>query len=118
MSDLGGLYEVVEIVIFWENAYARNFTVEMSSAHDKKASELGVDPKHWTVLHCEEKGQGGVSLCPVYSVGRHVRMHGTRRKVCVALFALNWHCLPSTNQTCTGRTTIGATRCSACWCSH
>jgi hypothetical protein len=67
--DLGAAYTVTEVQLFWENAYATSFQIQVSS-----------DALNWTNLYSTTTGLGGVQdLTGLSRTGRYVRMYGTKR---------------------------------------
>ncbi|WP_407566723.1 DUF1996 domain-containing protein [Polymorphospora sp. A560] len=66
--DLGGTATVNRVVLRWESAYARAFTVQTST-----------DATNWTTVHTTTNGNGGVQDLAVSGTGRYVRVHTTAR---------------------------------------
>ncbi|MEV0389270.1 discoidin domain-containing protein [Nonomuraea sp. NPDC050643] len=66
--DLGAQAALTQVVLRWESAYGRSFTVQSSA-----------DGTTWTTLHSTTTGAGGTQTIPVSGAGRHVRLHGTAR---------------------------------------
>ena len=66
--DLGATATISSVVLDWESAYARNFTV--------KASTNG---SSWTTLNTTVNGTGGRQSLTVNGSGRYVRLETTSR---------------------------------------
>jgi hypothetical protein len=67
--DLGAAYNVAEVQLYWENAYATSFQIQVSS-----------DTLNWTNIFSTTTGLGGVQdLTGLSGAGRYVRMYGTKR---------------------------------------
>ncbi len=66
--DLGAVYGLNQVMIFWEAAYARNYVVMIST-----------DGTQWTVAHTETSGDGGIDVIPLAANARHVRIVGLQR---------------------------------------
>jgi hypothetical protein len=66
--DLGAAATITSVVLNWETAYARNFTV--------KASANG---SSWTTLNTTVNGSGGRQTLSVNGTGRYVRLETTVR---------------------------------------
>ena len=66
--DLGTAQPVCQVVIHWENAYAKAFQIQTSA-----------DGANWTTIYSTTTGTGGVQTIPVSGSGRYVRMYGTQR---------------------------------------
>ena len=67
--DLGATYSVAEVQLYWENAYATSFQIQVSS-----------DALNWTNIYSTTTGLGGVQdLTGLSGAGRYVRMYGTKR---------------------------------------
>ncbi|MEO3745523.1 DUF1996 domain-containing protein [Plantactinospora sp. B5E13] len=66
--DLGATATVNRVVLRWEAAYARTFTVQTSS-----------DGNTWTTIHTTTNGTGGVQDLAVSGTGRYVRLYATQR---------------------------------------
>jgi hypothetical protein len=66
--DLGASATITSVVLNWESAYARNFTV--------KASANG---SAWTTLNTTTNGTGGRQALTVNGTGRYVRLETTAR---------------------------------------
>ena len=68
--DLQATYNVTEVKLNWENAYATSFQVQFSSN--------AVD---WTTIYSTTTGTGGIQdLTGLSGTGRYVRVYGTVRK--------------------------------------
>ncbi|GAA1041803.1 hypothetical protein GCM10009557_66380 [Virgisporangium ochraceum] len=66
--DLGSSTTISRVVLRWEAAYARAFTVQTSA-----------NGSSWTTVHTTTNGAGGVQDLAVSGSGRYVRVHGTQR---------------------------------------
>jgi fibronectin type 3 domain-containing protein len=66
--DLGTSYAVHQVVIQWENAYARAYQIQVSP-----------DGATWTTVYSTTTGAGGTETLNVTGSGRYVRVYGTVR---------------------------------------
>lgn len=66
--DLGSLYRLNEVVIFWEAAFARSYVLMLST-----------DGTQWTVAYDETSGDGGIDLISLSTTARYVRIVGLQR---------------------------------------
>lgn len=66
--DLGSSVPVSRVVLNWEAAYARAFTLQVSA-----------DGANWTTVHTTTNGAGGVQDLTVSGTGRYVRLNATQR---------------------------------------
>lgn len=66
--DLGATDNVRKVVLYWENAYAAAFQIQVS-----------VNGTTWTDAYSTTTGTGGMQSLQVSGAGRYVRMYGTRR---------------------------------------
>ena len=66
--DLGAIYNIHEVVLYWENAYASAFQIQVSD-----------NGSTWTVLYPTISGHVGKQSLEVSGTGRYVRMYGTHR---------------------------------------
>ena len=66
--DLGATHTISQVVLNWENAYAKAFQIQTSN-----------DGTTWTTIYSTTTGTGGVQTIPVSGSGRYVRMYGTQR---------------------------------------
>jgi GH35 family endo-1,4-beta-xylanase len=66
--DLGDVYNVSGIVLYWEAAYATAYQIQVSTN--------GTD---WTTIYSTSTGDGGMDALSVSGSGRYVRMVGTQR---------------------------------------
>ncbi|MGC4790933.1 discoidin domain-containing protein [Micromonospora sp. DT178] len=66
--DLGTRANLSQVVLSWEGAYGRAFTIQTSD-----------DGAAWTTVHSTTAGTGGTQTLDVAGAGRYVRMHGTAR---------------------------------------
>ena len=66
--DLGSAQAISQVVLNWEAAYGRAFTLATST-----------NGTTWTTIHTTTTGTGGVQTIPVTGNGRYVRMNGTAR---------------------------------------
>ncbi len=66
--DLGSTATISRVVLTWEGAYARAFTIQTSA-----------DGTAWTTVHTTTAGTGGTQDLAVTGTGRYVRLHATAR---------------------------------------
>jgi|GEM_PF-1603591 len=66
--DLGATHTITQVILNWENAYAKAFQIQTSN-----------DGTTWTTIYSTTTGTGGVQTIPVTGSGRYVRMYGTVR---------------------------------------
>jgi hypothetical protein len=66
--DLGETATISRVVLTWEAAYGRAFTIQTSP-----------NGTAWTDIHATTTGTGGTQTLDVTGSGRYVRMHGTAR---------------------------------------
>ncbi len=67
--DLGATYNISEVVLYWEAAYAKSYQIQVSS-----------DATNWTTIYSTTTGLGGTEdLAGLSGTGRYVRMYGTAR---------------------------------------
>ena len=67
--DLGATYNITEVKLTWEAAYATSFQIQVSS-----------NAVNWTTIYSTTTGPGGVQdLTGLSGTGRYVRMYGTVR---------------------------------------
>jgi hypothetical protein len=66
--DLGSSQAISQVVLNWEAAYGRSFTIQTSA-----------NGSTWTTIHTTTAGTGGVQTLAVTGTGRYVRMNGTAR---------------------------------------
>jgi beta-glucosidase len=66
--DLGASLPVCKVVIDWENAYAKAFTIQLSG-----------DGQNWNTVYSTSTGTGGDQAIDVSGTGRYIRMYGTQR---------------------------------------
>jgi beta-glucosidase len=66
--DLGTVYDIHSVVLYWENAYATAFQLQISD-----------NGSTWTDLYPTISGYVGEQTIPVSGSGRYVRMYGTKR---------------------------------------
>jgi hypothetical protein len=65
--DLGTIYSVKEVRLFWE-AWGLEYRIELSN-----------DATNWTAAYHETNADGRLDVIPVSASGRYVRMYGIRR---------------------------------------
>lgn len=68
--DLGATYDIGEVVLEWEAAYAKSYKLQVSD-----------DASTWTDVYSTTGGQGGRESISVDARGRYVRMLGSERVV-------------------------------------
>jgi hypothetical protein len=66
--DLGAVYDIHSVVLYWENAYATAFQIQVSD-----------NGSTWADLYPTISGYEGKQTLPVSGSGRYVRMYGTKR---------------------------------------
>ena len=66
--DLGAVYHIHSVVLYWENAYATAFQLQVSD-----------NGSTWSDLSPTISGYAGEQTIPVSGSGRYVRMYGTKR---------------------------------------
>jgi F5/8 type C domain/Ricin-type beta-trefoil lectin domain/Putative Ig domain len=66
--DLGQVYQICRVVLYWEAAYARAFSIQTST-----------DGTAWTTIYSTATGTGGTQTLDVNGTGRFIRMYGTQR---------------------------------------
>ncbi len=66
--DLGQTYNIANVTLNWEAAYARAFQIQTSG-----------DGSTWTTIYSTTTGTGGIQSVPVTGTGRYIRMYGTQR---------------------------------------
>jgi len=66
--DLGATATISRVVLHWEAAYARAFSIQTSS-----------DGNSWTTIYSTSNGTGGTQDLAVAGTGRYVRVYGTQR---------------------------------------
>jgi len=67
--DLQGTYNINEVDLYWESAYASSYLVQISA-----------DAANWTTVYSTTTGTGGTNyLTGLSGTGRYVRMYGTVR---------------------------------------
>jgi hypothetical protein len=67
--DLGAVAAVDQVVLVWEAAYARSFSIQVSTS--------ATGP--WTTIYATTTGTGGTQTLTLTGSGRYVRMNGTAR---------------------------------------
>ena len=67
--DLGRSTDLCQVVLTWQNSYAKAFSIEVST--DGQSG--------WTSLYSTATGTGGTQTIPVTGTGRYIRMVGTVR---------------------------------------
>jgi len=66
--DLSASLPICQVVLNWENAYAKAFQIQISS-----------DGTNWTPIYSTTTGTGGIQTLNVSGTGRYIRMYGTTR---------------------------------------
>lgn len=67
--DLGATYDVSQVVLYWEGAYATQYEIQVSN-----------NGQSWTTVHSETSGNGGTDTISFSTVStRYLRMYGTQR---------------------------------------
>ncbi|GGM67873.1 discoidin domain-containing protein [Dactylosporangium sucinum] len=68
--DLGATTEICQVVITWQNSYARAFSLEVSPTGAAGS---------WTPIYSTTTSAGGTQTLAVSGSGRYIRMYGTQR---------------------------------------
>jgi hypothetical protein len=68
--DLGAVYQIHEVMLNWESAYAVGYEIQVSN-----------DSSNWQTIYSTTSGIGGIEDLRVSGRGRYVRMLGTSRTV-------------------------------------
>lgn len=71
--DLGASYDIDQIILNWEGAFADEYTIDISS-----------DNTNWTNIYTTTTGDGGIDDLSVTGTGQYVKMTGLHR------FLDNW----------------------------
>jgi hypothetical protein len=66
--DLGSTYTISRVVLNWEAAYAKAYTIQTSA-----------NGTTWSTVYTTTNGAGGTETLDVTGTGRYVRMYGTAR---------------------------------------
>lgn len=66
--DLGAVYDLTRVVLRWETAAAKSYTIDVS-----------LDGASWQTVYGDEQGNAGVDEIPLQATARHVRMSGITR---------------------------------------
>jgi hypothetical protein len=66
--DLGASVALTRVVLTWETAYSRAFTIQTSA-----------NGSTWTTVHTTTAGTGGTQNLPITGTGRYVRLNSTQR---------------------------------------
>jgi hypothetical protein len=66
--DLGSPFTITKVVLNWENAYAKAYSIQVSD-----------DGTTWTTLYSTTAGKGGTETIPLTGSGRYIRLYGTQR---------------------------------------
>lgn len=66
--DLGQTYNINQVVLNWEAAYAKAYQIQTSN-----------DGTNWSTIYSTSSGAGGVETLNVSGTGRYIRMYGTTR---------------------------------------
>lgn len=66
--DLGTSYDIGQIIIMWENAYAKQYAIQSS-----------IDGNTWKDIHNEYNGDGNEDKVSVSANARYIRISGTQR---------------------------------------
>lgn len=66
--DLGAVYDLTKVVLRWETAAAKSYTIDVS-----------LDGNTWQTAYADEQGNAGVDEIPLNVTARHVRMSGLTR---------------------------------------
>jgi hypothetical protein len=63
MIDLGSPQSISLVKLYWENAYGKSYTVQVSN-----------DTINWTTIYSQTNGHGGLDSFPVTGAGRYVKL--------------------------------------------
>ncbi len=66
--DLGSMYTLAEILLYWETAYAKAYTVQLSN-----------DNVVFKTIFAENAGNGGIDTIVTTEQGRYIKIYGTQR---------------------------------------
>jgi serine/threonine protein kinase len=66
--DLGAVHAIREVILYWENAHAIAFQIQVSD-----------NGTTWTNAYSTATGTGGEQMIELNGTGRYVRMYGTQR---------------------------------------
>jgi hypothetical protein len=66
--DLEMTYNITEAKIIWEAAFAKEYTIDVSS-----------DGSSWTTVYATKNGSGGTIVAPITATARYIRMNATQR---------------------------------------
>jgi hypothetical protein len=66
--DLGVSYNITKVILTWETASAKSYTIQTSAAAST-----------WTTIYTTTTGPGGTETLNITGSGRYVRMYGTVR---------------------------------------
>jgi hypothetical protein len=66
--DLGSVYDITMVVLEWETAYGKSYTIQVS---DNGSS--------WTTVYTQANGTGGTETISLNGTGRYIRLYGTAR---------------------------------------
>jgi hypothetical protein len=69
MLDMGVEISFTTVELYWENAYAKRYNIDISD-----------DGQTWTTVYSETNGSEGVAVIDLSgNSGRYIRMHGLER---------------------------------------
>jgi hypothetical protein len=85
--DLGAFYHINEVLLYWENAYAKEYYLQVSD-----------NLSGWTEVKHETNGDGGIDRIVMGDNARYVRMLGIQRatEYGYSLYEIEVHGTPST----------------------
>jgi hypothetical protein len=66
--DLGATHTITQVVLVWENAFAKAYQIQVSP-----------DGVNWTSIYATTAGPGGTETLNVTGTGRYIRLSGTQR---------------------------------------
>jgi hypothetical protein len=66
--DLGAVYDLTEIILYWESAYAKAYQVELSDG-----------PTPYKIIFTESSSDGGIDKIPAAEKARYVKIYCTQR---------------------------------------
>ena len=86
--DLGGSYQLNQVVLVWEAAFAQSYKIQASQ-----------DNTTWTDAYTTTSGAGGTETLSIATTARYVRMYGTQRATAYgySLFDFQVYGVPAVN---------------------
>jgi hypothetical protein len=96
--DLGSTVAVNQVILRWEAAYAKSFTIQVSA-----------NASAWTNVYSTTAGTGGTQTLAVSGSGRYIRMYGTVRALGYGYSLWEFEVYGAGSATATPTRTIAAT---------